>query len=258
MIALSAVLLTSCVTVRQGEVGVKRKFGTYSDSYTTEGLQWYNPFTSVVQKIPTRTENLEVALNIPSKEGLNIRSEVSILYNVVANEAPLLLRNIGVDYETNVIIPVFRSAVADVSSRFFAKDMHTGERSTIEQEIKEQMMVYLQDKGIQIDAVLLKSIQLPASLARAIEEKLEAEQQAQRMEFVLDQAKRQADVQRAEAEGIRDAQVIISEGLDAKILQFKSIEAFMQLAQSPNAKIIVTDGDLPVLLDTETGASFRR
>ena len=110
------------------------------------------------------------------------------------------------------------------------------------------MMVYLEEKGINIEAVLLKSIKLPASLARAIEDKLEAEQQAQRMEYVLEQTRRQADQQRIEAEGIRDAQAIISEGLNENILRFKSIEAFMQLASSPNAKIIVSDGDLPVML----------
>ena len=117
-------------------------------------------------------------------------------------------------------------------------------------------MVYLEDKGIQVEAVLLKSIQMPVSLARAIEEKLEAEQQAQRMEFVLEQARREADQKRIEAEGIRDAQKIIAEGLDPAILQFKSIEAFMELSKSPNAKIIVTDGDLPMIMEAApTGAT---
>ena len=139
--------------------------------------------------------------------------------------------------------------MADVPSRFYAKDMHTGERSVIEKAIRDQMMVYLDGKGIDVEAVLLKSIKMHRSLARAIEEKLEAEQQAQRMEFVLEQSRREADQKRIEAKGIRDAQNIISEGLDAKILQFKSIEAFMELAKSPNAKVIVTDGDLPMLMD---------
>jgi regulator of protease activity HflC (stomatin/prohibitin superfamily) len=148
-------------------------------------------------------------------------------------------------------MPVFRSAVADVTSRFYAKDMHTGERGTIEKAIKDQMMTYLEGKGIHVEAVLLKSIQMPGSLARAIEEKLEAEQQAQRMEFVLEQAKREAEQKRIEAEGIRDAQIIIAEGLDPAILQFKSIEAFLELAKSPNAKIIVSDGDLPMMMNQE-------
>ena len=249
LLAFLAFTITSCATIRQGEVGVKRTFGKYADVPYTEGLKVFNPFASRIIKITTQTENLEVALSIPSKEGLNIRSEVSILYNVIAADAPELLRNIGPDFERNIILPVFRSSVSDVTARFYAKDMHTGERSTIENAIREQMMKYLDGKGLVVEAVLLKSIQMPASLANAIEEKLEAEQKSQRMEFVLQEARQQAEQKRIEAEGIRDAQKIISEGLSPAILQFKSIEAFRELANSNNAKIIVTDGDLPMILE---------
>ena len=243
--------LASCATIREGEVGVKRTLGKYDKQTYTKGVKMYNPFVSRILKVSTRTENLEVELSIPSKEGLTILSEVSILYNIDGRKAPDLLRNIGTEFERNVILPVFRSAVADVTSRFYAKDMHTGERATIEKAIRDQMMVLMDGKGIDVEAVLLKSIQLPRSLARAIEEKLEAEQQAQRMEFVLQQAKREAEQKRIEAEGVRDAQLIIAEGLDAKILQFKSIEAFQELAKSPNAKVIITDGDLPMIMDSD-------
>ena len=246
---ISLLSLTSCVTIRQGEVGVKQRFGKISDDPYTEGFRMFNPFTSRFIKISTQTENLEVQLSIPSKEGLNILSEVSILYNVLPNSAPELLRNIGSEYERNIILPVFRSAVADVTSRFYAKDMHTGERATIEKAIRDQMMIYLDGKGIVVDAVLLKSIQMPPSLARAIEEKLEAEQQAQRMEFVLQRAQQEAQQKRIEAEGVRDAQLIIAEGLGTEVLQFKSIEAFLELSKSPNTKIIISDGDLPVILN---------
>ena len=249
---------SSCAVIREGEVGVKRKFGKYSDKPYTEGLKVYNPLFATVIKVPIQTENLEVALNLPSKEGLNIGAELSILYNLVGKDAPNLLRKVGTNYEYNVILPVFRSAVADVTARFYAKDMHTGERGTIEEAIKDQMMGLLDGKGITIEAVLIKSIVLPRNLARAIEEKLEAEQQALRMEFVLQEAKREAERKRIEAEGVRDAQNIISEGLDPQILQFKSIEAFLELAKSPNTKVIVSDGDMPMLVapidgDTDTG-----
>jgi len=247
--------LSSCVTIREGEVGVKSKLGTFANQPIYNGVKFYNPFTSRVLKISTQTENLEVGLNIPSKEGLTIKSEVSILYNIDGEKAPSLLRNIGTHYESNVILPVFRSAVADVSSRFFAKDMHTGERATIEKAIRDQMMTLMDGKGIEVEAVLLKSIQLPRSLATAIEAKLEAEQQAQQMEFVLQQAEREAEQKRVEAKGVRDAQLIIAEGLDAKILQFKSIEAFQELAKSPNTKVIITDGDLPMIMDSEMGTN---
>lgn len=244
-------MLQSCVTIKQGEVGVKRKLGTFSDVGYTEGLKVYNPFVSQIITISTQTENLEVGLNIPSKEGLNIFSEVSILYNINPKEAPEILRNIGVNYEDNVILPVFRSAVADVSANYLAKDMHTGERSSIEKSIKDRMDSYLIEKGIRIEAVLLKSIQLPKSLSMAIEEKLEAEQQAERMNFILTQSEREAEQKRIEAKGIRDAQLIIAEGLDEKILQFKSIEAFDNLSSSNNAKIIISDGDLPIILSND-------
>lgn len=247
------IFATNCAVIRQGEVGVKRTFGKYSDTPITEGLRVFNPFTTTVVKVPVQTENLEVALNLPSKEGLNIGAEISILYNVIAKDAPELLRNVGQSYEANIILPVFRSSIADVTSRFFAKDMHTGERGTIEGAIKDQMTQLLEGKGISIEAVLIKSITLPNNLARAIEEKLQAEQQALRMEFVLQEAKQEAERRRVEATGIRDAQIIISEGLDANLLQFKSIEAFLELAKSPNAKVIVTDGDLPVMITPEGG-----
>ena len=243
-----AIFLSSCAVIRQGEVGVKRKFGTYSDTPYTEGLKLFNPLTTTMVKIPVRTENLEVDLRIPSKEGLNVGAEISILYNVIPSQAPQLLRNVGREYERNVILPVFRSAIADVSSKFFAKDMHTSQRGVIETAIQEQMTKLLDGKGITIEAVLFKSIQLPPNLARAIEEKLEAEQQALRMEFVLQEARQEAERRRIEAEGVRDAQQIIAEGLNAQVLQFKSIEAFLELAKSPNTKIIVSDGDMPVLM----------
>ena len=240
--------LTSCAVVREGEVGVKRTLGKYSDKPYTEGLKVYNPLVSTVVRVPTQTENLEVALNLPSKEGLNIAADISILYNVRGRKAPKLLRDVGLDYEDNVILPVFRSSIADVSARYFAKDMHTGQRADIEIAIKDQMMKVLEDKGIEIEAVLFKSIRLPRNLATAIEEKLQAEQQALRMEFVLNEAKSEAERKRIEAEGVRDAQLIISEGLTPNVLQFKSIEAFMELAKSPNTKVIVSDGDMPVIM----------
>jgi regulator of protease activity HflC (stomatin/prohibitin superfamily) len=194
---------------------------------------------------------LEVELSLPSREGVNIQAEISILYQVIPEKAPDILRKIGEEYEKNLILPVFRSASADVSSSFYAKDMHTGERLDIENAIRDRMMKIIDDKGVIIEAVLIKSIILPPNLSRAIEEKLQAEQQALRMEFILQQEKLEAQRKRVEAEGIRDAQKIIAEGLDAKILQFKSIEAFLELAKSPNSKVIISDGDMPVLLPAE-------
>lgn len=247
------VALSSCTVVREGEIGVRRTLGKYNENTYSSGLRFYNPFTSYIERVSVRTNNEEVSLNIPSKEGLTIVSEVSILYRIEPHKVPSILRTIGPEYTRNILLPVFRSAVSDVTSRFYAKDMHTGERATIEAAIRDQMMVLLGDRGIIVEAVLLKSIQLPRALSRAIEEKLEAEQQAQRMEFVLQEARQEADRKLIEATGVRDAQLILAEGLTPMILQFKSIEAYLELAKSPNAKIIIGNGDLPVLTDFSTG-----
>jgi prohibitin 1 len=244
---------TSCTIVRQGEVGVRRNLGKYKDRPIKDGLALFNPLTANIVKVSTQTENMEVSLNIPSKEGLTIQSEVSILYAVDPGKAADILRTIGPEFERNMIMPVFRSSVADVSARFFAKDMHTGERAQIETAIRDQMAKILEPKGIDVENVLLKSIQLPKSLARAIEEKLEAEQGAQRMEFVLQQEQREAERKRIQAQGIRDAQQIIAQGLTQEVLQFKAIEAYMELSKSNNAKVIITDGKATPLIMDQVG-----
>jgi prohibitin 1 len=254
VIVAAGIFLQSCTVVRQGEVGVKRTFGKYSDQVFTSGLKGFNPFSSTIVKISSQTNNLEVQIDIPSKEGLTIRSEVSILYNVEPKQAPNLLRNVGLDFEKTLILPVFRSAVSDVASKFYAKDMHSGNRADIEKAIKVLMTETTKDKGILIESVLLKSIQLPKTLSKAIEEKLEAEQQAQRMEFVLLEAKQEAQRKIIEAEGVRDANSIIAQGLTNPILQFKSIEAWLRLSESNNSKVIISNGSMPMILNPESSS----
>jgi len=249
--ALSSVFLTSCTIIKQGEVGVKRSFGKINEKPLMEGARVFNPFTTTIIKLPTRTINMEVRVPLPSKEGLTVQSEVSILYRLVGNSAPSIIENLGRSYEQVVILPVFRSAVADISSQFFAKDMHTGQRSVIEKSIKDLMTSQLTERGFVVESVLLKSIILPVGLTRAIEEKLESEQEAQRMQFVLDKERQEATRRTIEAEGIRDAQKIISEGLSPLLLRFKTIEAFNKLSTSPNAKTIITNGDQPLMFNAE-------
>lgn len=230
---------------------MKRRIGKLDQNIMEPGAVVYNPFITRVIKMPIRTMNMEINTNLPSKEGLNVTAVISILYRIVPEKAPSIVENIGVGNEVNVIASVFRSSAADVCSRFFAKDMHSAQRASIEKEITEQMSSILESRGFEIEAVLLKNISLPAGLARAVEEKLEAEQIAQRMEFLLDREKLEAQRKIIEAEGVRDAQRIISEGLSDKIIQWQSIEAFRELSQSPNTKIIMTDGSTPLLLNSE-------
>ncbi len=249
VLLISIIFLSSCAVVRQGEVGMKRRLGVLHPTIIQPGAVGFNPFVSTIIKMPIRTMNMEISSNLPSKEGLNVAAVISILYRIEPNKAPYIVENIGVGNEQNVISSVFRSTAADVCSRFFAKDMHSAQRANIEKEIATQMNGLLVPRGFEIEAVLLKNIQLPAGLARAVEEKLEAEQDAQRMEFLLDREKREALRKKIEAEGIRDAQKIISEGLNKNIIEWQSIEAFRELSKSPNSKIIITDGKAPLMID---------
>ncbi|MGB3463855.1 MAG: prohibitin family protein [Cyclobacteriaceae bacterium] len=250
---LVMLFISSCAIVRQGEVGVKRKLGKLDEKIHQPGAVGFNPFTSMVIKLPVSTMNMEITSKLPSKEGLNVGAVISILYRIKPDYAPQIIENIGVNYEEVVINSVFRSAAADVCSQFFAKDMHTAQRSNIEDEITKRMSSLLSDRGFDIEAVLLKTIDLPDGLARAVEEKLEAEQDAQRMKFLLDRERLEAQRKLVEAEGIRDAQKVISEGLTPYILQWQSIEAFKELSKSPNSKIIITDGKSPMLIDGVSG-----
>lgn len=242
-------LFVDCSVIRQGEVGVKRKLGKLNPTIIQPGAVVFNPFVTTIIKMPIRTMNMEITANLPSKEGLNVSAAISILYRIKPDKAPAIIETIGIGNDVNVISSVFRSTAADVCSRFFAKDMHSAQRANIEKDIATQMSAILLPRGFEIEAVLLKNIQLPAGLARAVEEKLEAEQDAQRMEFLLDREKREALRKVIEAEGIRDSQKIISEGLSKNIINWQSIEAFRELAKSPNTKIIITDGTAPMLLN---------
>lgn len=252
-VAMATIVLSSCVpaVVRQGEVGVKRKAGVLSQKTLDPGMYFYNPVITRIIKLPYRTVNLELILNLPSMEGLTIQSEVSILYNLTIDRVPYIVENIGENYETDFILNVFRSAAADVCAQFLAKDMHSGERSNIEARIADRMMEIMGHRGFTIEAVLLKSIRLPADLSRAIEDKLRADQQAQMMEFVLQRERREAERLMIEAEAIRDAQKVISEGLNRDVIEWRGIEALRELSASPNAKMIITDGKTPFILGGE-------
>lgn len=233
-------ILSSCSIIRPGEVGVKQKLGRLSNDVKSSGMIVYNPLLSKVIKTSTQTNNLEMSLSLPSKEGLSIISQISILYKIDKEKVTQLIRNYGVNYES-IISSVFRSASADVCAKFFAKDMHSGMRAEIEKSIRLKMTESLQEQGIIIDAVLMKSIQLPEGLASSIESRLQAEQDAMRMEFVLQQEKLEAERKIIQAKGTRDSQKILSEGLTQEIIKIRNIEAFSELVKSPNSKVIITE-----------------
>lgn len=273
-------LFSSCARIIQGEVGVKRRFGKVGKKVIPPGLVVFNPFFTRVIKVPIRTVNLEISTGLPSKEGLTIKSEISILYRIKSKDAIDVLENIGLDFEDVIILPVFRSASADVCARFMAKDMHSAERSKIEREIRDQMTTTLEARGFIIEAVLMKNITLPAGLSKAIEDKLQAEQDALRMEFILQRESKdaerrvieaegqkqisiiQAEAQKqsqtimaegekaariTEAQGIKEANELMNASLTPTVLKYKSIEAYRELIGSNNAKVIISDGKTPII-----------
>ncbi|MBP2834014.1 prohibitin family protein [Aquimarina sp. U1-2] len=246
------ILYSNCAVIRPGEAGVKQTLGKFSNKVATQGTIIYNPLTSKVIKESTQTNNIKLILSLPSKEGLSVNSEISILYRLQQDKIPSVLENLGQGYES-IITSVFRSASSDVCAQFYAKDMHSGMRAKIEEEIKMKMEENLkkQADGIELIAVLMKSIQLPRGLANSIERKLQAEQDAMRMEFVIQQAKLEADRKIIDAQGERDAQKILAEGLTQEIIKIRSIEAFNELSKSQNSKIIITDGKTPFLINTD-------
>ena len=244
-----ALSLSGCMSVvNQGEVGVRDTLGAQSTEISRPGFKVYLWPIWDITKVSVRTSNLKVRLSLPSKEGLTIDSEVSILYRVNAEKVPLVLQDIGSGYEKRFILPVFRSAVADITAQYPAKDMHSGKRSEIENAVKEMVNNRIKDRGFIIEAVLLKSIRLPKGLSRSIENRLRAEQEAQQMIYVLQREKSEAERRLIEASGIRDANLKLSEGLTPAVLRYKAIEALYQLSKSPNAKLILTNSDSPLNL----------
>jgi regulator of protease activity HflC (stomatin/prohibitin superfamily) len=275
LLIASLALVTSCTVVRPTQVGVKSTFGKIKGKIRQPGAVLYNPFVSRIIKVNVRTMNLPIKENLPSKEGLTILSESSILYHIRSEDVPKIIQETGLNYEENLILPVFRSAASDVCSRYYAKDMHSAKRNEIEKEIQKRLAEVCEEKGFVIEAVLLKSISLPAGLTKSIETKLEAEQEALRMEFVLDRQKKEVERQIIEAEGAKKTNVIQAEAkaqtmriesegraqsieIEAKankaanellnnsitpnLLKLKQIEAFVKLSTSNNTKTIVTDG----------------
>lgn len=266
MVALVA--LSSCSVVRPGQVGVKSRFGKLTNKQSSGGLVFYNPFTSSVIKVTTRTINREMSMNLPSKEGLTVRSDVSILYRVKPSEVRNVISGVGLNFD-QIITAVFRSAASDVCSQYYAKDMHSGERKGIENRINDLMNEYLGPRGFVVEAVLLKSITLPPGLSKAIEMKLESEQDALRMVFIKQQEEREAERQLIRAEGRKNALIVeaeanariieieaeanslanakLNESLTPNVLQMKQIEAMLELAKSPNTKTLFMDRGNPFM-----------
>jgi regulator of protease activity HflC (stomatin/prohibitin superfamily) len=250
LVAIFSFSLSSCGIVRPGEVGVKQRLGKIKGGVRQPGMYLHNPLISKIVKVPTRTINMYASLtSLPTKEGLNVSCDLSVLFHIEEKYALQVVQTVGVKNGEDIIMSVLRSSVADVTAQFAAKDLYTSERHQIEIAIAEKMMERMGDRGFKVESILLKSIILPEQLSRTIEEKLQAEQQSQTMQFVLERQRQEAERMKIEAEAIRDAQKIINESLNEMTLRYLSIEAFKDLSKSNNAKVIITNGKTPFLID---------
>ena len=239
--------------VPAGHVGVLVLFGKVHGTIT-EGVHLVNPLTTM-ELMSVRTKEVFEHAEAPSQEGLNVVLEVSCLYHLMADQADRVYRQIGANYEEVVVKPQFRAAIRGVTVRHEAKALYTSSRELIANEITEDLAEDMRKRGIMVEKILLRQIQLPKSVVEAINSKLAAEQDAQRMQFVLAKEKQEAERKRIEAQGIQDFQKIVSQGLSEQLLRWKGIEATRVLAESSNAKVIVVGGrdGLPLILNTAPG-----
>jgi regulator of protease activity HflC (stomatin/prohibitin superfamily) len=239
--------------VPAGHVGVQVLFGKVYQEILPEGLHLINPFMSI-KNMSIRTQEVFEHAESPSKEGLNVVLEASLLYHVNPEAAARLYQQVGPHYDQVVLMPPFRSAIRGVTVQHEAKDLYTSGRELIASQIANDLTKSMADRGLILEQVLLRRIQLPQMVEGAINEKLAAEQQAQRMQFVLAKETQEAERKRIEAKGIQDFQNIVSQGISEPLLRWKGIEATKVLAESHNAKVIIIGGKdgLPLILNPET------
>ena len=256
LVLVVTVAVSTAKVVPPGNVGVLVLLGKVYGTIP-EGVHLVNPLANMVL-MSVRTKEVFEHAEAPSKEGLNVALEVSCLYHLKASEAANVYRQVGPNYEEVVVKPQFRSAIRGVTVNHEAKDLYTSSRETIANEIFQDLEENLEKRGMVVETILLRKVDLPKLVVEAINAKLAADQQAQQMRFVLDKERQEAERKRIEAQGIQDFQRIISQGLTEQLLRWKGIETTRALAESPNSKTVIIGGrdGLPLILNTgPAGAS---
>jgi len=249
-VAFVIAILQTFTVVPAGTVGVVDFLGNVNDNTLKAGVNIVNPLAKVV-KFSIKTQEMKEVMNVPSEEGLSVQLEISLLYKLNPEKANEIYKTVGQNYSGIILIPQFRSVVRSVTARYQAKALYTASREKLAGEIFEELNKLVGPRGITIESSPLRQIVLPPGLTKSIEEKLQAEQESQRMEFILNKEKQEAERKRIEAKGIRDFQAIVSEGINQNLLRWKGIEATEKLANSKNTKVVVIgsgkDG-LPIIL----------
>jgi len=250
--ALLVVLLlfAAVAKVPAGHVGVLSLFGRVTGETLPEGMHLVNPFKEN-NVLSIRTQQVKESASVPSSEGLVIALDTSLLFHLNPDRAAEVYQKIGPAYEATIVEPSLRAAIREATSSHSANALYTGEREKVAREIHEQLSTELNKRGITVEQVLLRDIQLPAALKASIETKQQAEQESLAMSFRLQKEKQEAERKRIEAAGVRDFQQIVSQGISPALLEWKGIEATEALARSQNTKIVVmgnSKNGLPIIL----------
>ncbi|MGZ5134515.1 MAG: prohibitin family protein, partial [Flavitalea sp.] len=265
LVLIAIGVLTSCfIQIDAGQVGVKKLFGKVQNDVLTSGLHFVNPLIEV-EKLDIKTLNYTMsgvhdegarsaddAIRVLSNDGLEVTIDLSVLYRVVPTDAPKLLRETGIDYEDKIVRPLTRTRIRDNAVYYDAISLYSTKRDEFQQRIFKSIEADFKQRGLLLEQLLVRNITLPQSVKSTIEQKINAEQEAQKMQFILQKERQEAERKRVEAQGIADYQRIINEGLTDKQLQYESIKAQLELAKSQNAKIIIMGrGNTPVILDAK-------
>lgn len=247
---LVVLLFSSVARVESGHVGVLTLFGRVTGEQLSEGIHLVNPF-KVNHEMSIRTQELKESASVPSSEGLVMNLDTSLIFHLNPEKASDVYQKIGPNYVVVLIEPNLRAAIREATASHTANALYSGEREMVANQIRDQLMGLLAQRGIVIESILLRDIQLPQTLKSSIEAKQQAEQEALAMNFRLQKEKQEAERKRIEAAGIRDFQQIVAQGISPQLLEWKGIEATETLAKSPNAKVVVIGSGkngLPIIL----------
>lgn len=244
-----------------GKVGVKSLYGKVQSDVLESGLHLVNPLLDItVFDIQTQNYTMSAihdegskegddAIRVLSNDGLEVVIDLTVLYRVIPGDAPKILKGIGENYTDKIVRPVTRTRIRDNAVYYDAVALYSTKRNEFQQRIFKTIEADFKSRGLILEQLLIRNINLPASVKTTIESKINAEQEAQKMQFVLQKEKQEAERKRVEAQGIADYQRIISSGLTDKQLQYEQIKAQKEIATSSNAKIIfMGKSSAPVIL----------
>ncbi len=243
-------LFNSVARVESGNVGVLTLFGRVTGEVLPEGIHLISPFKTN-NEMSIRTQEIKESASVPSSEGLVMNLDTSLIFHVDPVKASDVYQKIGPNYQAVLIEPNLRAAIREATASHSANALYTGEREMVAKQIFDQLAGLLGQRGFIVESILLRDIQLPATLKTSIEAKQQAEQEALAMSFRLQKETQEAQRKRIEAAGIRDFQQIVAQGISPQLLEWKGIEATENLAKSPNSKVVVignSKNGLPLIL----------